>query len=377
MCRRTFSMLRVALLVTGIAAGGVIPASAQQPAGRQGGPAQQPAVRGGYTEAATLQVRIMEFKADRDSIKPGESITLSWIVENPRAAAGADPVTVTPGIGRVAPRSSIRLTPKATTTYTLTATGLTSPPAPGKPQTTGAVTRSVTVSVAGTQPLGVSEAAASTGEGPTPRTADGKPDLTGVYGFGTAPGGRGAQPPPAPGAVARTPTLKPGAEKYRVVRGPEDAGLYASCRPPGVPQTFMAPYFMQIVQSPKYIVLVHEYLTLPRIIEMDAQHPADPDPFYMGHSVGKWEGDTLVVDSVGFKESEFQGFKTTESFHIVERFRRPTLGTLQYEAVLEDPNVWTEPWMITRTFPFLPEHNRIDEFYCENNRDYKELFGKK
>jgi hypothetical protein len=144
-----------------------------------------------------------------------------------------------------------------------------------------------------------------------------------------------------------------------------------------VPQTFMAPYFMQIVQSPKYVVLIHEYLTLPRIIEMNAQHPVDPDPFYMGHSIGRWDGDTLVVDSIGFKESEFQGYKTTESLHLVERFRRPNLGTLEYEAIIEDPNVFAEPWMISRTFPFLPEHNRIDEFYCENNRDYKDLFGAK
>ena len=372
MLRFTLSARRAAA-AAGLVALASFPIAAQQPAGRQGGPAPQPAVRGGYTEAGTLQVRIMEFKADRVSIKPGESITLSWIVENPR---GADPVTVAPGVGRVAPRSSMRLTPKATTTYTLSATGLTTPPADGKPQATGTVTRTLTVTVAGTQPLAASEATAPLTERPAPRTADGKPDLTGVYGFG-AGGGRGAPPPAAAGGVARTPTLKPGAEKYRVQRGPEDTGLYASCRPPGVPQTFMAPYFMQIVQSPKYIVLIHEYLTLPRIIEMDAPHPADPDPFYMGHSVGKWEGDTLVVDSIGFKESEFQNFKTTESFHIVERFRRPNLGTLQYEAVLEDTNVWTEPWMISRTFPFLPEHNRIDEFYCENNRDYRELFGKK
>jgi hypothetical protein len=367
------------MAVTGIVVAG------QQPAGRQGG---APAVRGGYTEAATLQVRIMEFKADRASIKPGESIVLSWIVENPRGGGGTDPVTITPGIGRVAPRASMRITPKSTTTYTLTANGLTTPPADGKPQTAGTVTRTLTITVAGTQPLAVADVPVALAERPTPRAADGKPDLTGVYGFGAGPPGAGRGAPPAPAAPGsdpaqaaaafpRTPTLKPGAEKYRVVRGPEDTGIYASCRPPGVPQTFMAPYFMQIVQSPTYIVLIHEYLTLPRIIEMDGQHSPDPDPFYMGHSIGRWDGDTLVVDSIGFKESEFQGFRTTEDFHIVERFRRPSLGTLQYEAVLEDPNVWTGPWMISRTFPFLPEHNRIDEFYCENNRDYRELFGKK
>jgi hypothetical protein len=97
----------------------------------------------------------------------------------------------------------------------------------------------------------------------------------------------------------------------------------------------------------------------------------------MGHSIGHWEGDTLVVDSVGFKESELNGFRTTESLHVVERFRRPNLGTLEYEAVIEDPNVFAGPWLITRTFPFLPEQQRVDEFFCENNRDYKPLFGNK
>ena len=375
MSRHMFPALACALAVAVVAVAG------QQPGGRQGGAPQQPQVRGGYTEAGTLQVRIVEFTADRASIKPGESITLSWIVENPRGGGGADPVAITPAIGRVAPRASRRVTPQATTTYTLTAVGLVTPPTnDGNPQKTGPVTRTLTVTVAGTQPIAASDTVARASDLATPRTADGKPDLTGVYGFGAAAGGggRGAAPPaPAPGGIARTPTLKPGSEKYRVVRGPTDAGLYASCKPPGVPQTFMAPYFMQIVQSPKYIVLIHEYLTLPRIIEMNAQHPVDPDPFYMGHSVGRWDGDTLVVDSIGFKDSEFQNIRTTEALHLVERFRRPNMGTLEYEAVIEDPNVFVAPWMIARTFPFLPEHTRIDEFYCENNRDYKDLFGAK
>jgi len=302
----------------------------------------------------------MEFTAVPASIKPGESATLKWAVENPRST------TIEPMVGRAVPRGEMKVTPAATTTYTLTVTGV-----------NGTLTRSVTVTVAGTTPV----AAAATKEvaltsQPALRTADGKPDLTGVYGYGAGPG-RGAPPPP-PGQLPRTPTLKPGAEKYRVERGPTDTGLYSTCTPPGVPQTFFVPYYVQFVQSPKHLVILHEYLHLYRVIPTDGSvHPPDPDPFWMGHSVGRWEGDTLVVDSVGFKESEISGYRTTESLHVVERFRRPNMGTLEYEAVIEDPNVFAGPWLITRTFPLLPEHNRVDEFFCENNRDYKPLFGGK
>jgi plastocyanin len=344
------------------------PASQPAPAA-QAAPPQQgrgaPPLRGGYTEAGTLQARIMSFTAQPASIKPGETVTLDWAVENPRS------VTITPDVGRAAPRGPLKVTPKATTTYTLTVTGVNPNATPGGPLAT--LTRTVTVTVAGTTAVAATTAAAlDLAAMPVPRTADGKPDLSGVYGYG-AGGGRGG-PPPAPGALPTTPTLKD--EKYRVVRGPTDTGLYSTCRPPGVPQTFFVPYYTQILQGPKHVVILHEYLTLPRVILMNEEHPADPDPFYMGHSVGKWEGDTLVVDSVGFKESEISGVRTTEAMHLVERFRRPSFGTLEYEVVIEDPNVFAGPWRIVRTFPFLPEHKRVDEFFCENNRDYKPLFGK-
>jgi len=327
---------------------------AKPPAGVQG------PLRGGYTEAGTLPARILEFKAEPASIKPGDATTLTWAVENPRTTS------IDPTVGRAAPRGVLKITPKATTTYTLTVTGV-----------NGTLTRVVTVNVAGTTPVAAAAPTVAPTAQPTPRTSDGKPDLTGVYGYAQGPA-RGAPPPPAaPGSLPLTPTLKPGAEKYRVVRGADDTGLYSACTPPGVPQTFMVPYYVQFVQSPKYLIVLHEYLHLSRTITLDGSpHPPDPDPFWMGHSTGKWDGDTLVVDSIGFKESEVSGYKTTEDLHVVERFRRPNLGTLEYEAVIEDPNVFAGPWRITRTFPLLPEYNRVDEFFCENNRDYKPLFGK-
>jgi plastocyanin len=347
-------------------AGQPAPATAGQPATPPQGRGAPP-LRGGYTEAGTLQARIMSFTAQPASIKPGETVTLNWAVENPRSVA------ITPDIGRAAPRGPLKVTPKATTTYTLTVTGVNPNATPGGPPAT--LTRTVTVTVAGTTAVAATTAAApDLAAMPVPRTSDGKPDLSGVYGYGAGPG-RGAPPAAAaPGQLPTTPTLKD--EKYRVVRGPTDTGLYSTCRPPGVPQTFFVPYYTQILQGPKHVVILHEYLTLPRVILMNEEHPADPDPFYMGHSVGKWEGDTLVVDSVGFKESEVSSVRTTEALHLVERFRRPTFGTLEYEVVIEDPNVFAGPWRITRTFPFLPEHKRVDEFFCENNRDYKPLFGK-
>jgi hypothetical protein len=133
------------------------------------------------------------------------------------------------------------------------------------------------------------------------------------------------------------------------------------------------------VQSARFVVILYEYLHLYRVIPIDGTpHPVDPDPFWMGHSVGHWEGDTLVVDSVGFNDkTEISGYRHTEALHVVERFRRVNYDTLQYEAVIEDPNVFQGPWVVARNFLFRPEFDKVDEFVCENNPDYKDLFEKK
>jgi hypothetical protein len=276
---------------------------------------------------------------------------LVWATENPNGQA------IDPDLGRVTARGSRQLFPKVTTTYTLTVRG---------PNNT-ILTKSVTVNVAGTVEA---KAASEPTKKDVPRTADGKPDLSGVYDFSrTAPGAANAASPP---------TLKPGAEKYKPVHGPNYAGLTADCRPLAGPQAFSVPYQFQIVQGAHSVAILLEYPGVFRIVPTDGgPHQVDLDPTWQGDSIGHWEGDTLVIDSLGFNDkTEIGGFLHSEALHIVERFRRAEYDTLQYEATIEDPNVFAAPWKVTRSFALRPDLVKIDEFVCENNPDYSNLFKK-
>jgi hypothetical protein len=300
-----------------------------------------------------LEPRIVTFEAKPAVIKAGQAAILMWHVENP---AG---VVIEPAIGAVTPRGSRQVTPSSTTTYTLTLKG--------------GPTRSVTVTVAGTATPTV---AASAGAGPRgegiPRMPDGRPDLSGVYGNAGLP--PGTTPPP----------LQPGAEKFRIVRGgPNDLRGRTTittgndCKPLGIPQTYITPYPFQIVQTPKFMVIVYEYPMAVRFIPLDGRAQAiEPDPSWMGTSVGRWDGDTLVIDAIGFNDkTEVHGFMHTEALHVVERFRKLENGNLAYDVTVEDPNVWQKPWVIPeRTFALRPEMEFVSEFVCESTVDYQRLF---
>jgi hypothetical protein len=334
---------------------------AQAPAGGQAAPPAAQRGAGTRGRGAAPEPRVVTFEAQPTSIKPGESTVLVWSTENP---AG---LTIEPGIGSATPRGSKQLKPAATTTYTLTMR---------RPDNT-TVTKSVTVTVAGTSAAAASVADPSAKKA-IPRMADGKPDFSGVYAFGGG-GGRGGRGDAAatPAAVPNRPTLKPGAEKYRVVRGAQDTGRTSDCMPLIAPDAFGVPYQFQIIQSKNYLVIFHEYPGTFRIIPLDGEpHQVDPDPSWLGDSVGRWEGDTLVVDTIGFNDkTEVSGYHHTDALHTVERFKR-TEDAVEYEITLEDPNVFVGPWTETRTFrPNVPELKRIMEFVCENNRDYRPLFG--
>lgn len=344
------------------------PASSPPPASQDAPKTAPGAVPAGfdgsaYTKARDIPARIVRFSAEPSSLKPGQSFQLVWHTENPSA------VTIDPEPGRVTPRGSRQLTPGATTTYTMTVRGAGDQ----------VLTKSVTVSVAGT--VAVNPAAAN-GAHSVPRTAGGKPDLSGVYtgigGAGARGGARGAGAG-APAAAPAGPVLKAGAEKYRVVRGPDDTGATSNCMPLIPPQSWGVPYQFQILQGAQYVAIFHEYPGTFRIVPTDGSpHPVDPDPSWLGDSVGRWDGDTLVVDTIGFNDkTELQGFRHTESLHMIEKFRRTAFDALQYEVTIEDPNVFEKPYTITRTFGLRPDLKRIDEFICENNRDYRPLFGNK
>jgi hypothetical protein len=313
-----------------------------------------------YQRAGQLPARIVDFKAEPAAIQPGQSVTLSWATENPTGA------TIDPEPGRVTPRGVRQLTPSKTTTYTLTVRG----------PNNQVLTKTVTVNVAGTTAAADSSAAADAKK-EVPRMANGKPDLSGVYDFSGFGGGRGGARGGA--APADGPQLKPGAEKFKVVRGPNDTGATSDCMPLAGPNAYSVPYQFQLVQSAHSIAILYGYPGTFRSIPLDGgPHSADPDPTWMGESIGRWEGDTLVVDAVGFNDkTEINGYHHTDALHIIERFRRSDYNTLQYDVTIEDPNVFVKPWTMSRTYPLRQDMAKVDEFVCEANEDYSKYFQKK
>jgi len=320
-----------------------------------------------YQRAGQIPARIVDFRTEPASIQAGQAVTIYWATEN------QDGITIEPDIGNLfQARGSRQIYPPATTTYKLTVKG----PA-GQ-----ILTREVTVTVTGTAPSSAVRMPADLNQ--IPHMPDGKPNLTGVYNGifpGTFfPGGPAMNSAGLPGPRETKPVLKAGAEKFKVVRGATDTGLSSDCMPLGVPQSLYAPYQWQIVQGIDRVVILYEYPQVFRVIPTTgAPHEAgqDLDPAWMGHSVGRWEGDTLVVDTIGFNDkTELPGgFRHTEALHVVERFRRTSATTLEYEATIDDPNVFEKPWVVHRNFPLRPDLEKVGEFVCENNRDYRPLFG--
>jgi len=296
--------------------------------------------------------KILELRAEPSTIGPGQSATIYW------HAVNADDTYFDQCLGIVPTLGKLTVSPAATSTYTFTAKGR-----------AGNDTKTVTVTVVGTNPVPPSRepGCADPHNQPIPQAPDGHPDLSGVYiaGFSLRP-------------VSNV-SLKPGAESYKVVEKENDLGLGVTCTPPGVPAATMQPYPLQIIQKPGLVVILYEAYHLFRVIPTDGRpHPDDLDPTYMGNSVGHWEGDTLVVDVTGFNDKTMVGsYRHSTAYHVVERYHRVSYDILDYEATIDDPNVFAAPWKQATHMKLHPEW-QIQEYVCEqNNKNYQELFIKK
>jgi hypothetical protein len=213
-------------------------------------------------------------------------------------------------------------------------------------------------------------------DGPTPRTSDGKPDLSGNWQPNAIRQnvdliGSGVDVPLLPAAAA---VYK--SHKDNISRDDPEA----RCLPPGVPRMSTTPYPWTIVQTPKLIVIVYEGgAHVWRKIFLDGRgHDPSAVSTWLGDSIGHWEGDTLVVETVGQNDITWldqSGIPHSADMKVIERITRPDFGHLEIQHVIEDPKTFSKPWTFT-TRPSLLRGELIEYICQENNKDVEHLVGK-
>jgi hypothetical protein len=211
---------------------------------------------------------------------------------------------------------------------------------------------------------------------PMPRTADGKPDLSGIW---RGPGMGGYDRNIA--RDLRPADIRPWAEalyQQRVRDMGRDAPR-ANC----LPDPFLYYHivdFARIVQNPGLIAILYQGSTnsIYRTIFTDGRDlPKDPNPTWLGYSVGHWEGDTLVVDTAGFNDKSWldvEGHPHTEDLHITERFRRRDFGHMDLDITIDDPKTFTRPFSLKIAKTFAPDTELL-ETVCENDRSVPHMLG--
>jgi hypothetical protein len=216
---------------------------------------------------------------------------------------------------------------------------------------------------------------------PAPRTADGKVDLSGVWEAADEPGGPkgGIEGIGSPkymidvmrdfnGAVPFQPWA---AElfKQRQANKMRDNPMIR-CLPAGVPRLAAYSHPYKILQTSDLVVILYESQTLFRQVFLDGRaYPADPEPTWLGYSVGKWEGETLVVETVGFNDKTWLdglGHPHSEAMKVTERYRRRDVGHMDIEVVIDDPKAYTQQIRYVQPQELLPDGDLI-EYICNEN----------
>jgi hypothetical protein len=239
--------------------------------------------------------------------------------------------------------------------------------------------------------------------GRAPRTTDGKPDFSGIWRFVDSPIARRGPPPPAGvgtfGIGLRVPGLnqffdigstlpdglpfQPWAAELRRQRAADNNkdNPDAHCLPLGLMQLHTHPEPRKIIQSPGLVLILYEANGGVRQIFTDGRPlpPPGAQPWWYGYSTGKWDGDTMVVETSGFRDDvwlDVEGSPLTSSARMTERFRRVNFGNMEIEVTVNDPKAYTKPWTVVINHRIMLDTELI-EFVCqENEKDAPHLTGK-
>jgi|RhiMethySRZTD1v2_1073278.scaffolds.fasta_scaffold01036_13 carboxypeptidase family protein len=201
--------------------------------------------------------------------------------------------------------------------------------------------------------------------GPAPKAADGKPDLSGIW----LPG-QDLEPEVPP----FQPWAAEAARKYADRPGDDPR---AQCLPSGVTRMH-ALDLVKFVQTPTLLIALIESAVPPvRQIFLDGRsHPPNLQPTWMGHSIGRWEADTLVIDTIGFNDKVWlEGIRPqTEQLHVIERYRRIDVGRMSLEITIDDPGAYTRPWKVRRLLQLAPGEE-VQEYICNENHKTEHFVG--
>ena len=212
----------------------------------------------------------------------------------------------------------------------------------------------------------VATASAASAQHGVPRLPNGKPDLNGVWERPYVPDmtktGRGqkgqAELPFTPAGLADW-------SSYDAANG----DYTGSCMPFGLLRSVNAPYPLQIMQTDKYVALLFEANTWFHTVPIDGrERPKELEPTWFGSSIGKWNGDTLIVDTIGFNgytRLDTVGHPHSDALHMIQTFHRPDVDHIEYTVTIDDPKMYTKPWKNERTFSLM--QGELIEYSCEEN----------
>lgn len=209
---------------------------------------------------------------------------------------------------------------------------------------------------------------------PAPKAADGHPDLSGVWSPDTRPLQVIA---PAASIPFQPWSRKLTEERADGSKGKDDPAAYCI---PGMPKLVVLPYPYKIVQPvPGMMLILYEGFTTYRQIFTDGRDlPKDPQPSWLGYSVGHWDGDTFVVETIGVNERTWldnAGRPHSEAMRLIERYHRRDFGHLDMQLTIDDPKTYTKPWTVNENAVLLPDTDLLEYICSEDNKDVPHLTG--